>query len=37
MEKNANLQSVKDANGDTASPQLKDSIKNYLIDIDGTI
>ena len=37
MEKNAHLQSVKDANGDTASPQLKDSIKNYLIDIDGTI
>ncbi len=37
MEKNANLQSVKDANGDTASPQLKDNIKNYLIDIDGTI
>jgi uncharacterized HAD superfamily protein len=37
MEKNVDLQSVKDANGDTASPQLKDSIKNYLIDIDGTI
>jgi len=37
MEKNEDLQSVKDANGDAASPQLKDGIKNYLIDIDGTI
>ena len=37
MEKNEDLQSVKDVNGDAASPQLKDGIKNYLIDIDGTI
>jgi len=26
-----------DANGDSISPQLSENVKNYLIDIDGTI
>jgi hypothetical protein len=37
MENKVNLHPVTDAKGATASPQLKDSVKNYLIDIDGTI
>jgi len=31
------LQPAQDAQGLTASPQLPDGVKNYLIDIDGTI
>lgn len=31
------LQSVKDASGNEASPQLPSEVKNYMIDIDGTI
>jgi len=37
MENNNNLHPATDKNGAAASPQLKDNIKNYLIDIDGTI
>tara|TARA_Y100001954_G_scaffold231996_1_gene282505 strand:- start:5278 stop:5697 length:420 start_codon:yes stop_codon:yes gene_type:complete len=32
-----NLRPVLDAEGANASPQLPDGVKNYLIDIDGTI
>jgi uncharacterized HAD superfamily protein len=32
-----NLQSVKDGSGNEASPQLPSEVKNYMIDIDGTI
>ena len=31
------LRPVLDENGENASPQLPDGVKNYLIDIDGTI
>jgi len=31
------LEAVKDAQGMTASPQLPSDVKNYLIDIDGTV
>ncbi|PCJ81286.1 MAG: phosphoheptose isomerase [Bacteroidetes bacterium] len=31
------LQATTDSSGATISPQLNDGIKNYLIDIDGTI
>jgi trehalose-6-phosphatase len=31
------LQNLKDENGLNISPQLPDEVKNYLIDIDGTI
>jgi uncharacterized HAD superfamily protein len=37
MENPAKLQAVVDSEGATISPQLKDGVKNYLIDIDGTI
>ncbi|MFT4534739.1 MAG: putative HAD superfamily protein [Saprospiraceae bacterium] len=32
-----NLQSITDNNGETISPKLGKGVKNYLIDIDGTI
>jgi hypothetical protein len=32
-----NLQAAFDENGETISPQLSEEIKNYLIDIDGTV
>ena len=32
-----NLKPVVDANGETISPKLDEGVKNYLIDIDGTI
>jgi len=32
-----NLNELKDKDGNLISPQLEDGIKNYLIDIDGTI
>ncbi len=32
-----NLKQVTDDKGDTLSPTLADGVKNYLIDIDGTI
>lgn len=32
-----NLQSVKDGSGNEASPQLPSEVKNYMVDIDGTI
>ncbi|MEJ6681175.1 MAG: phosphoheptose isomerase, partial [Flavobacteriales bacterium] len=32
-----NLQATYDENGETISPQLSEEIKNYLIDIDGTV
>ena len=35
--KKVQLQAAKDAQGLTASPQLPAEIKNYLIDIDGTV
>jgi len=31
------LKEIFDKNGNTISPQLGDDVKNYLIDIDGTI
>jgi len=31
------LKEIKDQNGNTASPVLPEDVKNYLIDIDGTI
>lgn len=31
------LQNLKDENGQNISPQLPETVKNYLIDIDGTI
>jgi hypothetical protein len=34
---NHSLQPAQDAQGHNASPQLQDGVKNYLIDIDGTI
>lgn len=37
MSKNFKLSDIKDANGDTLSPVLPEGVKNYLIDIDGTI
>ena len=37
MENNNNLHPATDENGAAASPQLEGNIKNYLIDIDGTI
>lgn len=33
----SNLNTIFDENGETISPQLSNEIKNYLIDIDGTI
>ena len=33
----SNLNATFDENGETISPQLSNEIKNYLIDIDGTI
>ncbi len=33
----ANLSELRDENGDLLSPVLADGVKNYLIDIDGTI
>ena len=35
--KKVQLQAAKDAQGLTASPQLPAEIKNYMIDIDGTV
>jgi hypothetical protein len=32
-----NLEQLRDAAGQAASPQLPEGVKNYLIDIDGTI
>jgi len=32
-----NLNELKDKDGNLISPQLEDGVKNYLIDIDGTI
>ena len=32
-----NLKETTDENGNVVSPQLNEGIKNYLIDIDGTI
>lgn len=32
-----NLKEIRDKDGNTLSPQLDESVKNYLIDIDGTI
>ena len=37
MNKDEQLQELKDKDGNLLSPQLPDEIKNYLIDIDGTI
>lgn len=37
MEDKFKLIEVKDAEGHTMSPQLDPSVKNYMIDIDGTI
>ena len=34
---NHSLQPAQDAQGHNASPQLPEGVKNYLIDIDGTI
>ena len=34
---NRDLQEAKDAEGRAASPQLPEHVKNFLIDIDGTI
>ena len=34
---NVELEAVKDAQGLAASPQLPSDVKNYMIDIDGTI
>ena len=36
-DENAHLKAATDAEGRAASPQLPDEIKNFLIDIDGTI
>ncbi len=33
----SNLKEIRDQNGNTASPILPEDVKNYLIDIDGTI
>lgn len=35
--KNDKLQELTDENGNKLSPQLSNDVKNYLIDIDGTI
>jgi uncharacterized HAD superfamily protein len=37
MEKENNLKSTVDSDGHQLSPVLSEEIKNYLIDIDGTI
>ena len=37
MKKEIQLRSILDDEGHLASPQLPEDIKNYLIDIDGTI
>ena len=37
MEKENNLKSTVDSDGQQLSPVLSEEIKNYLIDIDGTI
>ncbi|MFK7757478.1 MAG: phosphoheptose isomerase [Flavobacteriales bacterium] len=37
MSNEANLEEAFDENGEHISPQLPDEVKNYLIDIDGTI
>ena len=37
QDKNAHLKAATDAEGRAASPQLPEEIKNFLIDIDGTI
>ena len=37
MKKNINLNSVKGDDGQLVSPGLPNGVKNYLIDIDGTI
>ena len=37
MNKDEQLQELKDKDGNLLSPQLPNEIKNYLIDIDGTI
>lgn len=37
MDKDKQLQELKDKDGNLLSPQLPDDVKNYLIDIDGTI
>ena len=37
MEKKGELQELKDKDGNLLSPQLPEDVKNYLIDIDGTI
>lgn len=37
MSNNRDLQELKDKDGNLLSPQLPDDVKNFLIDIDGTI
>ena len=37
LRKMKNLNELKDKDGNLISPQLEDGVKNYLIDIDGTI
>ena len=37
QDKNAHLKAATDSEGRAASPQLPEEIKNFLIDIDGTI
>ena len=37
MEEKYTLQELKDEKGELISPQLPDGVKNYLIDIDGTV
>jgi len=37
MEKNHELKTILNEKGETLSPVLPDNIKNYLIDIDGTV
>ncbi|MCI5058960.1 MAG: phosphoheptose isomerase [Flavobacteriales bacterium] len=37
MDKNIELHDLEDEQGNKLSPQLSDDVKNYLIDIDGTI
>ena len=36
-QRNPELEAVKDAQGLSASPQLPSEVKNYMIDIDGTV
>ena len=37
MDKDKSLHELKDKDGNLLSPQLAEGVKNYLIDIDGTI